>query len=679
MKKMFFLALFCLFTLILAGNVSAIRFNDEIALDTIQYWNSVTNTYTVRTDHTNFDIFPDDANVGDWIEFKGTTDNDIIQDLMFTIDTALVADDITLEWEYLKYFGVWAPFVNAPTDGTNNFTQSGTVDWNFLDAVNVCHRTDGKFTVRARITALTNLTEGGHATKGKCGDGIIYIENGDDVTLQDIETANDADGWGDAFGYVPTTEYGYSAFVTMAGIRVEAGGRLSDTRKVLILKNVSGYGGQRYFYIEAGGEVEFGTKDPVYGNGYDGVYILPDFTNHPTTQFQLHNYGTLKMYGGGYDRLNSGDFVIYGTVEFRNAFLRGYRPLWGPTSLTTQDFTLIETSRLTLETGTYDKFHIGRVYDYVGKCRADFNITNSNWTWVRLLYTDRNDRTYNFINGSLHIDRIDLWDYTSGFYRKWTVNIHVQDNAYNDLEGVNVVCKDKDGVEVFNVNTNANGKIPEQQVTEWQVYNADVLWDDRTMKTPHTFTFTKDGYEDYEVKFDVNSIVDMTVVLEESPEVFVKIAGGTEYNQGETARIVAIVTDKEGAFLDSANADCNCAIFNPSNEWNGGGEMTYLANGTFYYDHSLALDAPQGVWIATVDCNTNASDNNTAYDSHAFHVAPWITDLNSSINNITVDNNAIAQAVWDWSGNVNNVILKAIANAVWTFVNDVGRWVHGFI
>ena len=90
------------------------RFNDEIALDTIREWDSVAGTYNVRTDHSNFDIFSDDAVVGDWIEFKGPADNDIIKDLMFTIDTALVADEITLVWEYLKYYGNWEPFVNAP-------------------------------------------------------------------------------------------------------------------------------------------------------------------------------------------------------------------------------------------------------------------------------------------------------------------------------------------------------------------------------------------------------------------------------------------------------------------------------------------------------------------------------------------------------------------------------------
>lgn len=86
--------------------------------------------------------------------------------------------------------------------------------------------------------------------------------------------------------------------------------------------------------------------------------------------------------------------------------------------------------------------------------------------------------------------------------RKYSVNVHIADKDGSDLSEANVVCKDKDDNEVFNVNTDVNGDIVEQEVVyqEWfqlsQGYHGE---SDAECFSPHKFVASKDGYETLEI------------------------------------------------------------------------------------------------------------------------------------------------------------------------------------
>lgn len=74
---------------------------------------------------------------------------------------------------------------------------------------------------------------------------------------------------------------------------------------------------------------------------------------------------------------------------------------------------------------------------------------------------------------------------------RYTVNIHIAKADGTNLSGVNVKCYDKDGAEVFSVNTDANGDIAEQTVTykKWEGTEETL-----TEYTPHKFVITKTDY-----------------------------------------------------------------------------------------------------------------------------------------------------------------------------------------
>ena len=82
--------------------------------------------------------------------------------------------------------------------------------------------------------------------------------------------------------------------------------------------------------------------------------------------------------------------------------------------------------------------------------------------------------------------------------RKYTVNIHVSDKDGANLDLANVVCLDKDDNEIFNVDTDAEGNIAEQEVTYQQWYQLDLGYhgeDEATCFSPHKFIILKDGYK----------------------------------------------------------------------------------------------------------------------------------------------------------------------------------------
>jgi len=82
--------------------------------------------------------------------------------------------------------------------------------------------------------------------------------------------------------------------------------------------------------------------------------------------------------------------------------------------------------------------------------------------------------------------------------RQYTVNIHIADKDGANLAGANVVCKDKDGNELFNVNTWESGNITEQEVTyqRWSDTVTDISGEDEaTLFSPHQFIISKAGYE----------------------------------------------------------------------------------------------------------------------------------------------------------------------------------------
>jgi len=177
----------------------AITFDITQNINSILFYNSVANSYSAR-DLTTGDYFNDSSVVGDILYFG--FQRNTWHDLSLTIGTPFVASSITLAWEF--YNGsTWVPL--TVTDGTSNFTTTGVVSFSVPDKWRWKYNISGlsgpqhsAFYIRARITALTGLTEGGaNATTAiSIKDYTFHLDGGVSYRISDIQTANDSGSWG---------------------------------------------------------------------------------------------------------------------------------------------------------------------------------------------------------------------------------------------------------------------------------------------------------------------------------------------------------------------------------------------------------------------------------------------------------------------------------------------------
>lgn len=159
----------------------AITWLDSKNATKVIHYKAATTTYTTRT-ITGDDLFDNDAGVGDFIAFQAPP---AWKDLTLSISTALVADAITLVWEYNRaQTGNWTTL--TVVDGTRNLQDTGTKtvvfdppdNWRDAWSTIFAGATAGQPMIRCRITAVTNITEGGafNATP-TCGKNIVTVSD----------------------------------------------------------------------------------------------------------------------------------------------------------------------------------------------------------------------------------------------------------------------------------------------------------------------------------------------------------------------------------------------------------------------------------------------------------------------------------------------------------------------
>ena len=109
-----------------------------------------------------FDYFTDTAVVDDCL-YIGASTVDAFSDIVFQIGTAIAATSITIVWEYPSSASVWST-VTRSEDDTEMFTQTGEQAFKFGLPFGWIRRAVNGGTgywIRARITAVSGLTEGG--------------------------------------------------------------------------------------------------------------------------------------------------------------------------------------------------------------------------------------------------------------------------------------------------------------------------------------------------------------------------------------------------------------------------------------------------------------------------------------------------------------------------------------
>ncbi len=155
-------------------------------------------TFSANLAGTTFDYFTDTAVVNDAIYFSSNTTYKAISDLTLNVGTAMVGTGITITWEYFSTLGsVWRPIYNL-VDGTNGFTNTGARTVQFPlqpnHATVTINGQTNRCWIRARISALTSISEGGanSTTKPTIGDGAITLS---DYTDESPCTFNDIYNW----------------------------------------------------------------------------------------------------------------------------------------------------------------------------------------------------------------------------------------------------------------------------------------------------------------------------------------------------------------------------------------------------------------------------------------------------------------------------------------------------
>jgi len=266
---------------------------------------------------TAFDYFDDSAVVDDAIYFSKGNNSVQFSDFTFDVGTAIVADSITLKWEYYTLAGGWVD-VEDLEDDTNGFTTLGSnrvkfpLQWKpHFVTINGLDRG----WIRCRISAVTNITEGGanQNTRPKISDGRVTVSGGETTPVATFQTVFD---WMLAnYPYVSLSQTVSGSF-DFTKIAINVNGRLESFSEVIELgmdcQSNATVGAWDFEYLTSG--IKDGTR------GYDGS----TFIIHGRGNSSICTLGNnSKIYGCTFKRGNTeqgggnypGYFNIVGDVN----------------------------------------------------------------------------------------------------------------------------------------------------------------------------------------------------------------------------------------------------------------------------------------------------------------------------------------------------------------------------
>ena len=508
----------------------AITFDHEKELSNIIYWDESASEWitTNYCDQTDFDYFDDDATVGDALYFgwgysygnKNKKPQQSFHDIKFYVGTPLVADSITVAWEYWNG-SAWVA-IPGLVDNTNAFQNAGE-NWvtfpvppSMRPKNDLTGSTYGRCVwVRCRITALTNLTEGGAQSNQtvKVKDWTIDFDTS--VRLSDLKDASDSGGWG------VVDKLGEKAYLIKAHIRAKNGGTLTiKDGEQLQLGHYDGGSYYNTFFIDSGGTIQFGELD-ADGFGINGGSIY-----HTTFRREPYNYikGSFKFYASVYYHHNGsfGDpaFGNPGLIDIRDSVLNGNSLFYfvktaSGSKLHRTHYSVSE--KLYQYSENLDINGLTLAKDCEGILSGkDANISNVEFSDTQQLIVYYNSLV-NLYDCIIQNDNITFYwaDTNDRVYKYFHFNLKVIDKDGNGIEGATVKIWDKTGALVVNATTDTNGTLPEQTLKEIYVHYDNNASPKRTETyyTPHTIEISKPGYQTYRKKFTVNKKIDWLIRL----------------------------------------------------------------------------------------------------------------------------------------------------------------------
>lgn len=472
----------------------AITFNDQYAnIYNAYFYNSGAGTYTaLGADGISIDYFPETTVVGNCVVFSvDRLEAGKFNELKFNVLTALAATSITVVWEYARLTGgsVSAPAwyaLSGVTDGTNAFQTAGInsvtftcpEDWeNYMYPSGIVIY---GWHVRARITAVSGLTEGGKqaASAITCKPVTIWVSGYAEATpvvLADIKSADTAGGW----GVVTNTGQAYSF---NCGLNF-ASGCYWTTKQELIqfLKNwdIWVYGVIKSGEIVSGDKVKNGSLFIFnqYNGDLNGVLAYNNAEIYNTTYKYISLTGSTQRHGhwGGQLGTKAGQKIIDLYVEGMLVF----------------DFAE-NTNSLIGAKGYNIFYHVGAILKNITCYGGDYlivleyylpncytHVSDVSGAIISPVSASRATRAnpfvFNFVDCNFgtfaDINKV-YWNINvaDAYYQGWcwetySFLLRVEDENGNAIASANVLLKDNTAATTFDYTTTAEGYIGQDSGT----------------------------------------------------------------------------------------------------------------------------------------------------------------------------------------------------------------------
>ena len=494
--------------LLVSKSEAAVTFDVATNLSDMVFYDASAGTYTARNITTG-DYFDNDSAVDDYIAFGW--DRGAWHTLTVNVGTQLVADSITVVWEYMSATATWTALADV-TDNTNAFQNAGsntvvfTVpdSWYYKANLGAITTADGHF-IRARITAVTNISEGGaNATDIiQGGDWAIQI-NDADTRLSDIQTADDNGAWG------MTTTNGKETTI-IANLRILNGGELYIRNGEFFQVGLTTK--RRIILMNSGAFFQMGILD-VNGDYNEGANLYywvggnPDPYNYWYGTFNMYNSHFTKS-GGSYN-----DPGIQCVVDIDNSIIDVG---------TSSTVYFAPNSSGSMKNLTVD-FRGSRFYLYSSNMALD-NLILADTIGIIGGYNNvltnvdfGTDKTVLVYQPDLYMLNCKFDDYSAQIssyggtnvgYVQYTVSLTIIDEDGVAIDSPNVVLTNAEGTDVFSGIWSAD-------------FTATAWKEDTFIETdynPFTITVSKAGYRVYTGVITIDKKTDFDIILDKGDTV----------------------------------------------------------------------------------------------------------------------------------------------------------------
>jgi len=533
----------------------SVSFNNNVSPTYIYRYNYSSGTFSSNlAGSSSFDYFEDTAVVGDYLLFglvpTANSNNGMFRDIRLYVGTAFSAASVSFLWEYSHNASTWETLPSVVNGNAITNTGAQTVSWGFDAPLYVNnHGWRGAsinsvtaYWIRVRITAVDTITEGGAQSTQPVylGNNWITVSGGTQGTpanFTHIKTASDSNGWGVVDEVGNQVEYGGETIIyniKNAGLIIND--YFSDTKKVVI------YGSPTAgFCLNSNGTFILGAKRTDTNFGYDGCVFIRKYSGWEDKSSVISSTGTVfKLYdtiwkvGYGENILSLG-----ATTELTNSIIEGCARRFSfeyVNNLTINNSLIYRSNtRCGIPTSVTTSIN-NAMLDNIVHSEEQYATSEvrANMSAIGFTFTMKHQptKTIHLRNLSWANDPTVYWyvnaiNATLNIQQEYTLDLKIQDRAGNPISGVNIIIKDSSGTQVYSGTTDDGGNIPQQNLTHRGYFNETYstgglktyVMSDATLKTPHTVTISKKGYQTKTVKYTMDRRREEVEVLEPAIDV----------------------------------------------------------------------------------------------------------------------------------------------------------------